>query len=306
MDLFEEKGIKPMLIYEMQDSFDSDEYIFELKWDGIRCIAYLDPDNDYTDLRNKRDFKLLPRIPELENLHKQVKQKCILDGELIAFKNGAPDFYEIQRRAVLTNHFKIRLSANSVPATYVVYDIIYLNDEEVTWEPLMKRKELLSSVVVESERIAISRYIERNGKSLFELAKQQNLEGIVAKHKESKYWLGKRSREWIKVKYLEEADFIICGYMLKENDMTSLIIGEYIDDKLKFKGHVSLGVSLKRLNQYKYKKIKESPFGYMPYGHEDAVWIKPELTCTVTYMPNESGGSMRQPVLKSINESLKF
>ncbi|WP_051599154.1 hypothetical protein [Metaclostridioides mangenotii] len=133
---------------------------------------------------------LLPRIPELENLHKQVKQKCILDGELIAFKNGSPDFYEIQRRAVLTDPFKIRLSANSVPATYLAYDIIYLNDEEVTWEPLMKRKELLSSVVVESERIAISRYIERNGKSLLELAKQQNLEGIVAKHKESKYWFG--------------------------------------------------------------------------------------------------------------------
>lgn len=303
MDLFEEKGIKPMLIYEMQEAFDSDEYVYELKWDGIRCIAYLDPDNEYTDLRNKRDFKLLPRIPELENLHKQVKQKCILDGELIAFKNGAPDFYEIQRRAILTDPFKIRISANSVPATYVAYDIIYLNDEEVIWQPLMKRKKLLSDVVIENERIAVSRYIEKNGTYLFELAKEQNLEGIVAKDKESKYWFGKRSRDWIKVKYLKDADFVICGYVLKENNMTSLVIGNYIDNKLEYKGHVTLGVSLRKLNQYKYKKINESPFGYVPYGNEEAVWISPELTCTVTYMPNENG-SMRQPVLKSIQKSL--
>ncbi|WP_024622384.1 RNA ligase family protein [Metaclostridioides mangenotii] len=303
MDLFEEKGIKPMLIYEMQEAFDSDEYVYELKWDGIRCIAYLDPDNEYTDLRNKRDFKLLPRVPELENLHKQVKQKCILDGELIAFKNGAPDFYEIQRRAILTDPFKIRISANSVPATYVAYDIIYLNDEEVIWEPLMKRKELLSDVVIENERIAVSRFIEKNGTYLFELAKEQNLEGIVAKDKESKYWFGKRSRDWIKVKYLKDADFVICGYVLKENNMTSLVIGNYIDNKLEYKGHVTLGVSLRKLNQYKYKKINESPFGYVPYENEEAVWISPELICTVTYMPNENG-SMRQPVLKSIQRSL--
>lgn len=303
MDLFEEKGIKPMLIYEMQEAFDSDEYVYELKWDGIRCIAYLDPDIEYTDLRNKRDFKLLPRIPELENLHKQVKRKCILDGELIAFKNGSPDFYEIQRRAILTDPFKIRLSANSIPATYVVYDIIYLDDEEVIWEPLMKRKELLSDVVIENERIAVSRFIEKKGTYLFELAKQQNLEGIVAKDKESKYWFGKRSRDWIKVKYLKDADFVICGYVLKENNMTSLVIGNYTDNKLEYKGHVTLGVSLRKLNQYKYKKINESPFGYIPYGNEEAVWISPDLSCTVTYMPNENG-SMRQPVLKSIQESL--
>nr|WP_312985555.1 RNA ligase family protein [Clostridioides sp.] len=303
MDLFEEKGIKPMLIYEMQEAFDSEEYVYELKWDGIRCIAYLDPDNEYTDLRNKRDFKLLPRIPELENLHKQVKRKCILDGELIAFKNGAPDFYEIQRRAILTDPFKIRISANSVPATYVAYDIIYLDDEDVIWEPLMKRKELLSEVVIENERIAVSRFIEKNGTYLFELAKEQNLEGIVAKDKESKYWFGKRSRDWIKVKYLKDADFVICGYVLKENNMTSLVIGNYIDNKLEYKGHVTLGVSLRKLNQYKYKKINESPFEYVPYGNEEAVWISPELICTVTYMPNENG-SMRQPVLKSIQKSL--
>ncbi|GAA0220874.1 ATP-dependent DNA ligase [Metaclostridioides mangenotii] len=96
MDIFDEKGIKPMLIAEMQEAFDSPDYIFELKLDGIRCIAYLD--NDSTDLRNKRDFKLISRFPELDQLHRYVNEKCILDGELIAMKNGVPDFYELQRR----------------------------------------------------------------------------------------------------------------------------------------------------------------------------------------------------------------
>jgi bifunctional non-homologous end joining protein LigD len=74
MDIFEEKGIKPMLIAEMQEAFDSEDFIFELKLDGIRCIAYLDKDS--TDLRNKRDFKLIPRFPELDQLHRYVNEKC--------------------------------------------------------------------------------------------------------------------------------------------------------------------------------------------------------------------------------------
>jgi len=86
MDIFESKNIKPMLIGEMQEAFDSLDYIYELKLDGERCIAYLDQDL-VTELRNKRNVEMLSKVPELSNIHKQVKNRCILDGELIVIKN---------------------------------------------------------------------------------------------------------------------------------------------------------------------------------------------------------------------------
>ena len=231
MDIFEEKGIKPMLISEQKKAFDSPDWIYEVKLDGIRCIAYLDSE-DGTDLRNKRDKKLLPHVPELYDIHKQVKRKCILDGELFILNNGVTDFYEIQRRALMTDPFKIKLSAGKFPATFTAYDIIYDTDHLVMDLPLMERKDLLSDIIMENDRINVSRYIEENGIALFEAAKQQGLEGVVAKRKDSKYYFGKRTKDWIKFKVMETEDCIICGYIKKANNMTSLILGQYDNGEL--------------------------------------------------------------------------
>ena len=302
MDLFDKKGIRPMLISELKEPFDSPDYIFELKLDGIRCIAYLDPENNSSELINKRDFKLLPRFPELIEIHKQVKKKCILDGELIVSKNGVPDFFEIQRRSMMSDPFKIRLADKKHPASFVAYDIIYIDGELTTDLDLIKRKKLLEKIVKENDRIAISRYIENNGIKLFELAKQQKLEGIVAKLKGSKYLFDKRSKDWIKIKFLEDKDFVVCGYILKENNMASLVIAQYGNDgKLVYKGHVTLGVSLRKLEQYNYKIASSPSIPHVPEGNENAVWLEPTLVAIVEYMPNDKG-ALRQPVLKGIRE----
>ncbi|MBU5306266.1 DNA ligase [Clostridioides mangenotii] len=299
MDIFDEKGIKPMLINEANEAFDSPDYIYELKLDGIRCIAYLDKDS--TDIRNKRDFKLLSKVPELSDIHKNIKSKCILDGELIVTKNGVPDFFEIQRRSLMSDPFKIQLAGKKYPASFIAYDILYLDGKLITDLTLLERKKMLADIVVESDRIAVSRYIENKGITLYELAKQQNLEGIVAKEKNSKYYMDSRTKNWIKIKFLKDDDFIICGYLLKEKGFVSLIIGKYKKDALVYKGHVTLGVSLKKLNQYKYDVIDKPDLGGVPDGHENAIWITPNLVCTVEYMPNEKD-LLRQPVLKSIRE----
>ncbi|MDR3665538.1 MAG: RNA ligase family protein, partial [Ignavibacteriaceae bacterium] len=185
MDLFEGKNIKPMLIGEIQEAFDNPDYIYELKLDGERCIAYLDKDS--TDLRNKRNIKMLAKVPELSNIHKQVNCRCILDGELIVIKGGKPNFFEIQRRSLMSNSFKIQLASSKLPATFTAFDILYYDDHEVTELPLIKRKALLNKVLIENERIAISRYIDEQGVQFYQLAEQNQLEGIVAKRKESKY-----------------------------------------------------------------------------------------------------------------------
>lgn len=296
MDVFETKGIKPMLIKNQAPAFDSSEYIYEIKLDGIRCIAYLDSNG--TDLRNKRDKRLLPHVPELKDINKQVTQKCILDGELFVLKEGKTDFYEIQRRALMTDLFKIELAAAKLPASFVAYDIIYLDNKLVTELPLLERKHLLKSVVSENARISISRYIEEYGTQLFDLSKKQNLEGIVAKKKDSKYYFDKRTTDWIKCKVMNTDDCVICGYIKKRNSMTSLVVGQYDGHTLIYKGHVTLGVSLRNISP---DALKEGPCPFMkiPTGNDNAVWLVPKLVCIVESMPSDKG-SFRQPVFKGI------
>ena len=295
MDIFASKDIKPMLISEMKDAFDSSEYIYEIKWDGIRCISYLDERS--TDMRNKRNKMMIPILPELAELHKQVKVKCILDHELVILKNSIPDFREIQKRSVMTKSLKIQLRADRLPASIIAFDILYYKDRDITDLPIIERKKYLEDVVIENNRLVVSRYIEIYGIELFNQVKAMGLEGIVAKRKTSTYWQGKRSKDWIKCKVLNTVDCVVCGYIIKEHSMSSLIIGLYDNDKLVYKGHVSLGVSISNLIKHGINKIDYSPFGYIPMGNADAVWLEPDLVCIVDSMPYD-GDAFRQPVFK--------
>ncbi|MFV0240859.1 MAG: DNA ligase [Lacrimispora sphenoides] len=298
MDIFESRNISPMLISEMVEPFDSPNFIYEIKWDGIRTLSFLDTK---TDMRNKRNKLMIPIFPELENLYRQVKTKCIIDHELLVLKNGIPDFYEVQKRALMSNSFKIKLAADKYPASVIAYDILYYKDKDITMLPLMERKKYLTDVVIENHLISVSRFIENDGIKLFELVKEKGLEGTVAKRKDSLYWQGKRTKDWVKCKIMSTDDCVICGYIPKENNMTSLVLGQYDDDVLVYKGHVTLGVSLRVLKEHKYKVIDYSPFGYVPPGNDDCVWLAPELVCIVESMPTEKEG-FRQPVFKGIRD----
>ena len=270
MDLFENKNIKPMLIGEMQEAFDSHDYIYELKLDGHRCIAYLDKDS--TDLRNKRDIKMLAKFPELININKQVKCRCILDGELIVIKDGKPDFSEIQRRSVLSNSFKIQLSSSKLPASFTAFDILYYDDHDVKDLPWVQRRKLLEKNIKENERIAISRYIEERGIEFYELAKRNELEGIVAKRKDSKYYLDKRTKDWIKIKNLQDDDFVVCGYILKGGGIISVVLGQYLNEELLYKGHVTLGISTEDFQLIKsIPEINTHPFNDLLPGNDNVI-----------------------------------
>lgn len=285
-----------MLISEMTQPFNDPDWIYELKLDGIRCIAYLD---SATELRNKRNDRLLAKVPELRSIHECANERCILDGELVILRNGVPDFFELQRRTLTTNQLKLQLSYESFPASFVAYDILYLKDTSLLDFPLLERKKLLNETIRESPSLAVSRFISEKGIELYEVAKSRELEGVIAKKSNSRYYLDKRTKEWIKFKYLADQDYIVCGYIIKEKGITSIILGQYEGEQIIYKGHVTFGVKYGDLK--KQETISSPPFATVPPGNENAIWLKPTLVCTVQYMPNEKG-MLRQPVFKGFRD----
>lgn len=299
-DLFEDKNISPMLLYETQP-FDDENYIYELKLDGIRCLAYIDGKS--VVLQNKRYKDVTATYPELEDMNKCVKRRVILDGELVVLnKDGKPDFYALQRRSLMTDNFKISLAAKNNPVQFVAYDIIYYNGKDLTDKPLMERKEILSKAVSEGNNLTISRYIEKNGIAFFELAKEQELEGIVAKKKDGLYHIGKRTRDWLKIKVMQDEDLLILGYQPDgHGEVKDLILGYYDENgNLQCRGKVYLGISKEDrgiIAQFAKTNTVKKP--WFP-KYKNAVWLKPQLVGTARFMHETARGGMRQPVWKGM------
>lgn len=298
MSAFEEKRLTPMLIGASGSAFDSSDYLFELKFDGVRCLAYADSSG--IQLRNKRNLAVTDIYPELQGLGDLVQGRCILDGELVVFRDGKPSFSEIQRRALMGDPFRIRLAAAKLPVCFVAFDILYWKNKETMLLPLSERKELLQKAVREDSSLLISRVIEGKGIPLYAMAEAQQLEGVVAKRRSSLYYPGKRTKDWIKIKHLLEDDFIVLGYLPKPGGLNSLILGQYQDGTLVFRGHVTLGVGGEDFRRIRAAaRRKEPPIPAHP-GNEGAVWLEPSLVCIVKFMERTASGGMRQPTFKGL------
>lgn len=301
MDIFESKNISPMLIAQNVEMFEDDNYVYEMKWDGERCIAYLDPEKG-TELRNKRQMVMQHKVPELDNIHKQVNARCILDGELLCVVNGKPNFEAIKNRSLTSNKYKIIMEAERHPASFIAFDCLYYHNKDITKLSLLERKKYLNTAVAQSEQIAVSRVFDcSQARDLFKIVQEQGMEGIVAKKKDSLYFQGARTKVWLKIKNLLDDDFVICGYIYKANNMISLVLGQYQNGALVYKGHVTLGVKGADFLRIKaQKKITNSPFSDTTSANQNAVWLEPTLVCTVSFMEKTKNGSLRQPVFKGL------
>ena len=304
MDLFDSKDISPMLLEVKKQPFDDENYIFELKLDGIRCIAYLDKDNTY--LRNKRNKELIDIYPELKNIHKQAKKRCILDGELVVLNpDGSPNFSLLQKRSLLSDPLKIEFESEKHKVHFVAYDILYLGSENLIDRPLIERKQLLAKNIKENDDLSISRYIEGQGIKLSNLTKKLKLEGIVAKEKISTYEIGKRSKNWIKIKNLIDEDLNICGLKLDENNnIKDLVLCEKVKNGYRYRGKVFLNISKeeqKIILAFALKNPLKKPL-FPALSDKDIIWLKPTLVCTIEYMMLTKDGMMRQPVFKTLRD----
>ena len=300
-DLFHDKNISPMLLNEVKEPFDDKDYIYELKLDGIRCIAYLGKD---VVLQNKRFKDVSAIYPELSEMFKCVKKNTVLDGEIVVLSNGKPDFYALQKRSLMTDKFRIKLAAKKNPVQFAAYDILYYDGKDLTDKPLMERKAILQEKVREGNGLSISRYIEEQGIAFFNLAKEQDLEGIVAKKKDGLYHIGKRTSDWIKIKVMQDEDLLILGYQPDEDGVPKdLILGYYDENgKLQCRGKVYLGVSKEErafILKFEKKNTVKRPW-FEKY--KNVVWLKPELVGTAHFMHETESGGMRQPVWKGLRD----
>lgn len=294
--------------------FDNNDYYFELKLDGIRAVLYVQKGN--ISIKNKRGDQLISRYPELKEVWNDVADECVLDGELICTSNGQPDFSKLQKRALLSNPFKIKLMMKSCPVQFVAYDILQKGKTLLIEQPLYKRKEILEQTLKESSVLLKSRFIIGKGIEFFNLAKKQNLEGIVAKRIDSTYQLGKRSSQWLKIKALQDEDFLICGFKLNDSgQVKDILLARQITNSqskqdnqktyfevqnkhYQYYGSVGIGISQQDSDfLIDFEKTHSiSP----PLNISNAHFVELKNYCTVVYMLETKSGKLRQPVFKGI------
>lgn len=296
--------IKPMLA-KSSSPFDSESHIFELKWDGTRCIAFLEKKG--VILQNRRLIDITYRYPEFHQLNKYLKAKeAILDGELVVLKDGLPNFEKLQQREHILDEEKIRILSGLMPATYIVFDLLYLDGTSLMDAPLTERKERLSRLFPFSDNVILSE-IYSDGKRLFKKALKMGFEGIMAKDKDSPYLPGERSGYWLKIKKFFDLDAIVCGYIegsgLRKGYIGSLVLGVYEKKRLIHIGQVGTGFD-ERMIDYLSKilqglRVDKSPFKDV-VELKKVFWCKPEIVVRVSYHEWTEDKKLRVPVFKGL------
>ena len=286
------KVFSPMLLAETNKPFNSKDYLYEIKYDGVRVLVYVSPNDLKIINRNLNDMTYL--FPEILELKRKVNKNVIFDGEVISEVNGKPSFSKLQERLHLKNKNKINKLSEDASVTFIAFDILY-EDKDLINLPLIERKKYLNKY--EDNNIFVkSFYIEEKGKELFKQIKRRDLEGIVAKNKNGKYYINTRCDEWIKIKNFKCEEFYIGGYEIKKSlYVISIALGEYIKDELMYVGFCSLSKKNPLYEKIINSKLTTNSF----LNYNDKInFIKPEFKIKINYMERTKDNHLRQPFVK--------
>jgi bifunctional non-homologous end joining protein LigD len=308
-------AIHPMLATPVDQPFDGPEWLFEIKWDGYRAVAFLQDGKARLVSRNQND--LTARYPELKDLAQSVKARtAILDGEVVALDDqGRPSFSLMQQRTGFRPGGRRGPVNADVPVLYYAFDLLYLDGYDLRRVPLEDRKRKLASALVPGDSLRYSDHYERQGKALFEIARQKGLEGILAKKRDSIYQES-RSREWLKIKIRHRLECVIGGYTEPEGSRAhfgSIVLGLY-DKKgrLIHVGQAGSGFDQRTLGEMwkllQKRETKQNPF----YGEVEALrkvtWVKPQLVAEIEFAEWTHGASgssvpkLRAPVFLGLRD----
>ena len=289
--------VKPMLAVSGQP-FNSPEWIYEPKIDGTRCLAEVTSSG--VRLYNRRLSEITYRYPEITAALAQTSG-CVLDGEIAVFSNGRPSFAKLAERDHLSDRLAIDYLARALPASYVVFDILFAKEMSVMDLPLRERKQILREELQESEAVSIADSFPDKGEDYFQAAQKMGIEGIVAKRLDSRYEPGTRSPDWIKIKKSLKLDLVIGGYIPGKGGRVSyfggLLLGAYRHGLLHYVGRVGSGFTDKELAEIAagFSPLDSSPFANKPATPE-VRWVKPLQVVQVSALEITLGGHLRAPV----------
>jgi bifunctional non-homologous end joining protein LigD len=307
--------IHPMLAESVEKAFDGADWLFEIKWDGYRAIAFIDGGKVRLVSLNQND--LTPRYPELKDMAKLVPAKtAILDGEVVALDaDGKASFSLMQQRTGFRPGGRRAVGNADVPVLYYAFDLLYLDGSDWRRVPLEERKRKLASMLVTGDAVRFSDHYENHGKALFEMARQKGLEGIVAK-KRASFYEERRSREWLKIKIRHTLDAVIGGYTEPEGSRAhfgSLVLGLY-DKKRRLihVGQAGSGFDQKSLDKIwkvlKKLETEKNPFSGEVEALRKVFWVKPELVAEIEFAEwtggtsDGSGPKLRAPVFLGLRD----
>jgi len=300
--------IKPMLASPVDKAFNNKDWVFEVKWDGVRAITFKENHAIRLQSRNGNDIThKYPEILKALELNWADVNSIILDGEIVVLdKNGLPNFQGHQRRMNIQNDKEIELLSKEIPATYYIFDIIYYNGKDIKRSSYPERRQILSQILPLNDRVKISDYVEEKGLDLWKHTRELNLEGVVAKRKASVYQEGIRSQDWLKIKNIITQDCVVVGYTKglgnRERYFGSLLMAVYDSSQRKFRfvGHTGSGFDYKTID-FIYSKLQKlitssMPIDHLPYMNRQTTWVKPVLVAEIKCAGWTKEGIMRAPI----------
>jgi bifunctional non-homologous end joining protein LigD len=299
---------EPMMAVLTGEPFDDDEWLFEVKWDGHRCLANL---GQATRLTSRTTRDMTAQFPELIDLHRQLAARnAVVDGEIVALgRDGRPSFERMQDRFHRTPE-ELARNKGRVPVQFLAFDLLWLDGQPLLELPLVERRARLAEVLVETRDVRLSQVVEGAGTNFFEQVKALGLEGIVAKRAASPYRPGTRSHDWRKIKALCLQDCVIVGWTPGKGGraatLGSLLLAVYDDGRLRYAGNVGTGFThafladlLGRLTELEVPKPMFEGFEGTPRPR-GARFVRPELVCEVEYLRWTEDNKLRAASFKGL------
>jgi bifunctional non-homologous end joining protein LigD len=290
--------LRPMQAASAEAPFSSPDYVFEVKWDGLRCIVFRDRDGQVR-LLDRGLHDLTAALPEVVAAARRIPPGSVIDGELVATDNeGRPDYPRLRERLAGGAELK-----DKIPTAYLAFDALYLEGKPLLRQPVIRRRARLAKAVEAGGHIFVPDHIDEDGVELFEACLDRGLEGVVAKHKLSPYIPGQRSPFWLKVKAVKSDDFVVIGWT-GEKPFDALVVGYHEDERLLPCGTVGGGYDDTAIGSIREALVElaseDSPLDPPPIMTKPVHWVRPELVVSVRYSEWSVDGTLRFPIFNGL------
>ena len=307
----------PMTPGAASEPFDSSDYLFEVRWDGLRALAFVEGGGYHLQDQSGRNItELFPELAEV--LHRVSGDRLILDGVVVVSDaEGRPDFAALDRRMRLSSTEGMERAAARQPAAYIVFDVLYAEGRAVMPLSLLKRRRLLKQVVSAGGRICLSDAVSTEGDAFFDAAREMGIDAVIAKRKDSPYLPGGRSPSWLLVQDVPRQDVVVLGFVpgADANLFESLLVGVFASPggggarEPVYVGAVGGGFdrATERLLSQALPGLRAG--GAVPLGAErvpaDAVWVRPELVASVKFSQWTPEGTLRFPIFVGMHPEVE-